>query len=251
MTFDGADPLSALLAARIAFGNSTEAERLLEITERALHLGKVDWLEIGAGDGRHLAHQLERLSAKRKIRIVALEPSPYASPDSPRAFTWLSRRVEDYNPDRQFSWVNMRHSAYYLTDPVGQIQRVSTWLSNRGAIALTHWSRNCVLHRLHCKIYGLAPDAGCIAIEDLAAALASDPRLIISDIDYSDTKLLIEKVAGDQKIASAVFELARRGRRSRVPDGTNKADFIVQALHTLPDAAKRRNGIIVVKVRPN
>lgn len=243
------DPLACLIAAKPAFGISDEAEWLTELTNQALPLGSVNWLEVGAGDGRHLIQQLERLSSGRQIRAVALEPSNSANPPALPPIRWLRARVEDYVPDCQFDWINMRHSAYYITDALGQIDRLSACLADHGSIAVTHWSRDCVLYRLHVAITGTTPEGAAAGIEDLAAALAATGRLLISTIKYHDAELLVERMAADATIGAAVFELARRARVSALPAGTDRVAFATEVIRAASCARVRRNGVVLIRRR--
>jgi hypothetical protein len=109
---------------------------------------------------------MSELSARRTFRVVALEPA--ATEVRIDDAKWINLRVEEYHPDIKFDWINVRHSAYYMDDPVAEMGRLTTLLHCGGSIALTHWSRDCVLHRLHVAICGDQGDAGTSGIEDIA-----------------------------------------------------------------------------------
>lgn len=238
------NPLDELIAARPAFGGSTEAHELASITHRRLRSGDIDWLEVGAGDGRNLRYLMSELSAGRTFRVVALEPAAPAGRID--GATWLKLRVEDYRPDRQFDWMNVRHSAYYMDDPVAEIGRLSSSLRPNGSIALTHWSRDCVLHRLHVAICGEHVDRPTLGIEDITQQLMSVDRLAVSDIERIGTVLDVAHVAEDDEVASALYELARRGCAPLDPIA-NRAERVRDMLSAMPDPARRLNGVTVIQ----
>jgi hypothetical protein len=237
----------SLLAARPAFGASTEAEDLFQITNRHLKLGRVRWLEVGAGDGRHLDFQVQRLSSSREMRVVALEPESAAPPMS-TGIIWLKRRLEDYRPDRHFDWINMRHSGYYVRDLVSQIGRISDSLSVEGALAITHWARSCILRQLHIKICGELDDIPVASIEELAAVLAKDSNLTIATFEQRDTDFLVDEVAASPAVANALYDLARRGRPPLHPV-FDPVELISDCLGSLPSEIRRHNGVVLIRRR--
>jgi len=237
-------PLDELIAARPAFGGSTEAEELVSITHRSLRKGDIDWLEVGAGDGGNLRYLMSELSAGRTFRVIALEPAAPAG--RIEGATWLKLRVEDYRPDRQFDWMNVRHSAYYMDDPVAEMWRLSSSLRPDASIALTHWSRDCVLHRLHVAICGDQVDGPTSGIEDIAQRLMSVGGLDVSDIERTETVLNVEHVAEDDEVASALYELARRGHTPLDPVA-NRAERVRDMLAAMPDPGRRLNGVMVIR----
>ena len=225
---------------------STEAEALDRLTELNIPEGDLDWLEVGAGDGRNLARQLRRHSHGRRIRTVALEPMA----DAPAALAcveWRRQPLEEYAPDRAFDWINLRHSAYYVRDAFAEIARIACCLRGGGALALTHWSRRCSLYHLHRAIVGATGGLATACIEDVTAELAKDPRLVVGAVETHDTELLIDDVASDPSLATAVFHLSRRGIPSRLPPETDSAGFVSQALRSWPDARVRSNGLVLIR----
>ena len=250
MAGDGPNALIDLLAAKPAFGGSTEADHLVKLTDGHLRHGDVDWLEVGAGDGHHLLYQLSRLSARRRFRVVALEPAA-VGPELTDGIEWLRIRAEDYGVDRQFDWINLRHSAYYFGDPVSEIARLVARLRGKGALALTHWSGGCVLRRLHLAICGEQDNGGSASIEDLAMALHRHPELRVSAIRHFDTKLCIDQVLGDHAVAEALYELVRRGHPALSPANIDRAATVAGLLQELPDATVRRNGLLLVRRWPD
>ena len=243
---DGHDPLGTLVAARPGFGLSTEAEALDRFTELNMPEGDLDWLEVGAGDGRNLERQLRRHSHGRRIRTVALEPMA----DAPAALArveWRRQPLEEYAPDRSFDWINLRHSAYYVRDALAEVARIACCLRGGGALALTHWSRRCSLYRLHRAIVGASGGLATAAIEDVAAELTKDPRLVVGAVETHDTELLVDDVASDPSLAPAVFHLSRRGMPSLLPTGTDPAAFVSQTLRSWPDARVRSNGLLLIR----
>ena len=237
-------PLDELIAARPAFGGSTEAEQLALITHQSLRKGNIDWLEVGAGDGRNLRYLLSELSAGRTFRVVALEPAAPAG--RIEGATWFNLRVEDYRPNSQFDWMNVRHSAYYMDDPVAEMGRLSSLLRPDGSIALTHWSRDCVLHRLHVAICGDQVDGPTSGIEEIAQRLTSVGGLAVSNVERLETLLNVENVAEDDKLASALYELARRGR-TPLNLVANRAERVRDMLGAMPDPARRLNGVMLIR----
>lgn len=236
--------LEELIAARPAFGGSTEAAELASITNRSLREGDIDWLEVGAGDGRNLRYLMSELSAGRKFRVVALEPAAPAGRID--GATWLNLRVEDYHPVSKFDWMNVRHSAYYMDDPVAEMGRMSSWLRHDGSIVLTHWSRDCVLHRLHTAICGDQVDGPTSGIEDIAQRLKMVGGLNVSEVVGMETALNIAHVAKDDEVASALYELARRGREP-LDLVANRAERLRDILGAMPDPARRLNGLTMIR----
>lgn len=101
----------------------------------------MSWLEVGAGDGANLKFQLNRLAIGRTIDVVAIEPAAI-KPLSLQNVEWITAHVEAYSTDRRFDWINVRHSTYYLSDPIVELTRLGTMLVPGGALALTHWSHD-------------------------------------------------------------------------------------------------------------
>jgi hypothetical protein len=246
MIDDELDPLSVLMAARPAFGGTSEAERALALTDAALIRGNVTWLEVGAGDGRHLAFQLERLSSGRRISAIALEPSPHCVVSTVPNIIWVRQDIESFQPDCLFDWINLRHSLYYIDDPIRQIERLVGFLKVGGALALTHWASACALYRLHRVICG-EPGVATSSIETLAEHLGRFSGAVVSPIEYGDSRLDVNQVASDAHIAEALFELARRGCDSGLAAGTDPITFTVETLRTMPNAESRWNGMLIVR----
>ncbi len=236
--------LDELIAARPAFGGSTEAQELASIACRSLREGSVDWLEVGAGDGRNLRYLMSKLSVGRSFRVVALEPA--ASTGRVDGAIWLKLRVEDYHPDRQFDWINVRHSAYYMDDPVAEIARLSCFLRRGGSIALTHWSRDCILYRLHVAICGDQAGGPTSGIEEITQRLMSIGELDVSEIEQMETVLNVTHVAENDQVASALYELARRGHTPLEPI-VNRAESVRVMLGAMSDPTRRLNGVTVIR----
>jgi hypothetical protein len=237
------DPLEDLIAARQAFMGQTEAEECVRLTDGILRRGAVDWLEIGAGDGANLSFQLAYLASGRDIRAVALEPS--SAQGAVPGVLWLRAGAEHYRPDTLFDWISVRHSAYYIPDPVTEIARLAGALSPVGAIALTHWSNDCVLRRLHLALCGDLAECATAGIQQLASALTRDHSLIASSLTVFDSELDVNRVLADALLAEALARLASRGRplagdRSELP--RRVADALIGAPST-----SRRNGIVFLR----
>ena len=237
--------LENLLAARPAFGDSSEAEDLLELTDLHLKSGSVDWLEVGAGNGRHLLSQIQRLSTVRKLCVVAIEPEVNAPPTA-TGVNWLKSRLEDYQPDRQYDWINIRHSAYYIDDLVTQIRRISASLSETGMIALTHWSWRCVLRRLHLQICGRRDDFSVACVEDLGTIFSDKTDLDVVACEQRATNLLVHELVSDPTVALALYNLARRGRPPRCPSH-DPLEFIQRWARDLPPGLRRQNGVLLMR----
>lgn len=239
---DDDGPLASLLASRAAFACSSEASSLVDITERHLHSGQVDWLEVGAGDGRNLQFQIDCLRSGRALSVTALEPGP-APTVRPDAVEWIRCRSEDYRPDRTFDWISVRHSAYYFENPVAEIKRLADALSRGGIIALTHWSERCILHRLHVALCGEVEGPACKGLELFADDLSGVEQLHLS---FHETNLNVSLVLADPPLARALFFLACRGRPP-LPDAAAEPEAAVaRYLGELTEAGIRRNGILLL-----
>lgn len=244
------DHLSALIATRPAFGDSSEAEQLFCLTDEALQAGDIDWLEVGAGNGRHLLAQLNRLSPARYVNVVAIEPAA----DAPLVLAhvdWRRTRIEDYQPERRFDWINIRHSLYYFKDPVAEIVRLSSFLSSTGAIAITHWADDCVLHRLHLAITGCRSGLAGAGVDAIAAELTSNASLTFSPVQTHKTSLLVAGVRHDPALAAALYDLARRGMPATLPVGTDPGDFITDELRRIDSPDIRINGFLLIRRATN
>lgn len=239
--------LEELVAARPAFGGTTEAQRLATIADSYLGKGTISWLEIGAGDGRNLRFLLAELAAGRRFKVTALEPAGVETDLADVA--WLQSRVEDYQPDTVFDWMNLRHSAYYIVDPISEIARLSSALKFDGAIALTHWSRDCVLSRLHAAICGPPSDQATAGIEDVVFSLGKIPGLAIGTVECVETALHGDLIDRDAAVAEALYELARRRKPSILPSDAqrNRAATIRTLLRALHNPMKRLNGVAIIR----
>jgi len=235
--------LNDLIASRPAFDGSTEADQVCTLVDEFLPRGAIDWLEVGAGDGRHLQHSVRTLSNGRTFRVVAVEPAPIGA--VPKDVEWLSVPVENYVPDRRFGWVNMRHSAYYMADPVREITRLANAISGTGAVALTHWSRRCILYRLHVAICGEPQTIGCHGVEGIRTALASLPGLELSPIHLFETHLSVDRLSRDPALGAAIYELARRGRTAL--SGRDPPNKVTDLLAALDRPNVRVNGLLFVR----
>lgn len=245
MAGDGSTFLNDLIASRPALIGSTEADQVCALIDEILPHGAIEWLEVGAGNGRNLLRTISMLSNDRCIRAVALEPARVDI--TPENVEWLHVLVEEYTPDRSFDWVNMRHSAYYLRDPVGEIARLTDSLSKSGVLALTHWSRECILYRLHVAICGGPEQISCDGIEGVANALALTPGLALSPIQLFETRLCIDPMSNDRALAAAIYDLVRRGQPAL--NGAGPADVITDLLSRLDRPSLRVNGLLIVRRR--
>lgn len=243
MAGSGDDFLKDLIASRPAFGGSSEADQVCALVEECLPRGAIDWLEIGAGDGRNLLYSVNTLSKGRTIRVVALEPAAVGK--VPDAVEWLQVPAENYVPDRNFDWVNIRHSAYYMVDPVREITRFVQALKEAGRVALVHWSRQCILHRLHVAICGEPQVIACDGVEGIAAALAIVPGLELSPVHLFESRLNLDRLSEDAALCAAIYELARRGRTAVIDDGASKG--VVDLLAKLGRPSVRVNGLLLVR----
>jgi hypothetical protein len=133
-----------------------------------------------------------------------------------------------------------------MDDPVAEMGRLASFLRPDGSIALTHWSRDCVLHRLHVAICGDQGDAPTSGIEDIAQRLMRIGGLEILDIARMETVLNVAHVAEDNEVASALHELARRGRAPLEPV-SNPAERVRDMLVAMPDPTRRINGVLVIR----
>lgn len=222
----------------------SEAEQLVRLTDAQLRYGDVAWLEVGAGNGRNLRLQIEGLATNRRIRAVAIEP--FYAGQSDEAIEWVRVRAEKYEADRRFDWVNVRHSAYYIVNLVAELTRISQWLSRDGSIALTHWSRDCILRRLHVATCGDDEQAATLGIEDLVCCLKATSKFDVSSVTISETALDVSAVLDNTTLAAALFRLTCRGRLRR--DTTlDPANQITALLRRSPNNSSRRNGIVIVR----
>lgn len=240
------DALKALLSSRPAFGQSSEALDLVQLTNTHLRTGTARWLEVGAGDGRNLQFQVDRLAKNRRIVVTALEPAepPLAVVE---VHEWLSIKAEDFWTSDRFDWINVRHSGYYLHDPLSEIIRLIGMLTNDGVLALTHWSQHCVLHRLHLELCGGIGSAGCAGIEQLAACLSADARVEQISLSVHDSNLDVPRVLRDEHLSKAIFSLALRGNPARASLASDQPAAIAQLLMKFRDPSVRRNGILLLR----
>lgn len=239
-------PLTALLTSRPAFGGTSEAVNLAEFTDALLRKGQVSWLEVGAGDGVNLRFQLDCLAVGRAIDTVAIEPAA-VTPSGRHDIEWIKVRVEDYSTDRRFDWINVRHSAYYLRDLIRELARLAGMLKEGGGLALTHWSRSCVLHRIHRHVCGDPGATSCAGIEIIAAQLDLDPHLEVSAPVFHESRLDVDRLLGDRSLRDALLNLARRGRPVLSGVVDYDPDILSSLLRAIPSPNVRRNGLILVR----
>lgn len=242
------DPLIDLEDARPSFGRGSDAIELVEEIAHYLKHGDVRWLEVGAGDGWNLRWILSKLRGSRGIQAVALEPASGLPYPQLEGVEWLCVPVEKYAPEKRFDWVNIRHSAYYFSDTAAEINRVADMLDDRGGISVTHWSRDCVLYRLHeaiCNDSGICPVD---AFEELMDKLATIGRLEIARTRLVANQLDREWLRHDLKTASALYNLALRGRPARRKPHAERAGFVIEFLDCLPDNIGRLNGISILRL---
>jgi SAM-dependent methyltransferase len=239
-------PLTALLKSRPAFAGTSEAGDLTELTDAVLQKGQVSWLEVGAGDGANLGFQLDRLVIGRAIDVVAIEPAA-VKPSDRRNVKWIRARVEDYATERSFDWINVRHSAYYLDDPIGELTRLAHMLAADGTLALTHWSRDCVLRRIHRHVSAASDSIACAGIEDIAAHLGRNPGLAVSTPVFHDSHLDVDRLLSDRSLRDALLDLVRRGRPKPSGVSDDDSDVLSSLLRTISLPKVRRNGIVLVQ----
>jgi SAM-dependent methyltransferase len=238
---DDCSSLVALSTSRRAFGGTSEAVEVAELTDAALRKGEVSWLEVGAGDGENLQFQLNFLGLGRTINVVAVEPAA-VEPLARQNVDWIRARIEDYATHRKFDWINVRHSAYYFSDPLPELKRLMGMLTTGGALALTHWSRDCVLYRIHQTVSGDGAIA-CAGIEDFVAHLTGNPDLVVSAPVFYNSRLDVGCLLRDRSLRDALLDLALRGRS---PLG-GEDDVLLSLLQTIPSPDVRRNGIVLLR----
>jgi hypothetical protein len=180
------------------------------------------------------------------VDITALEPA-----EPPRSVSevheWLRTKAEDFRSSDRFDWISVRHSGYYLRDPISEIIRLIGMLTSEGVLVLTHWSQHCVLHRLHLQLCGGLGSAGCAGIEQLAAELSADARAEQVSLSVHDSALDVPRVLRDEHLSRAIFSLALRGNSARPALASNPPAAIAQLLKELPDSSVRRNGILLLR----
>ena len=238
--------LTSLIASRLAFGGTSEAEELVGLADAALKMGDVSWLEVGAGNGANLAFLLDQLAVDRTIDAIAVEPAAFCPPARPD-IRWITGRIEDYTTSRTHDWVNVRHSAYYIRDAVSELQRLTRMLAPGGTVALIHWSQDCVLRRVHQLLVADPGDPPCAGVEDLVKWLREDAQLTVSDPIFYETRLDVALVPADRATRDSLRQLLLRGRPER--RGVDP-DALSHLLRTMPEPNVRRNGIVFVN-RPS
>ncbi len=221
---------------------------LVELTANHLPLGRIEWLEVGAGDGRNLQFQLEKLSPGRTLIVTALEPAAIR-PAMSSEINWLTTKSEDYQNDRPFDWISVRHSAYYIAEPAAELARLVNMLGDGGALALTHWSSNCILRRLHVALCGDRSNVACDGVEKIAALLHRDRRIEVAALSFHDTELDVDRVLADPDLGGALYELARRGHAADQAAAADPFGTIARLLRGLPNPRQRRNGILILRRR--
>jgi hypothetical protein len=221
---------------------------LVDIAGKLLPKGHVYWLEVGAGDGRNLQFQLSILAANRTLHATAIEPADFQPPIA-FPFEWVSSRVEDFESDRRFHWISVRHSAYYLDDPISEIRRLVGMLDGSGVLALTHWSRDCILRRLHVALCDNQGATGCEGIEDIAEFFRQDPRIEVAGLSFHDTDLDVIRVLTDAGLRHALYELACRGSPATVSAAADPSGTVERLLRSLPNSGRRQNGILLLRPR--
>ena len=196
-----------------------------------------------------LQFQLERLSAGREFAVTALEPAT-VEPVAVADVRWVTSRFEDYHPDCRFDWISVRHSFYYLTDPIAEIARLTGMLTDGGMLALTHWARHCILHKLHVELCGDHGHVACGTIEDIVDAVGhhgiEHARLSLHDADLD-----IPRVLADSSLLHALYVLVCRGRPVRPAAAADPRATIARVLKDVRYAKVRKNGILLLQARPN
>jgi hypothetical protein len=70
--------------------------------------------------------------------------------------------------------------------------------------------------------------------------------LDLSKVERMETELNVTHVANDDQVATALYELARRGRTPLNPV-VSRANRVRDILSELPDPARRLNGVTLIR----
>lgn len=243
------DVLQALAGSRPAFGNDSEAERIANLLASLVPVGEVHWLEVGAGDGRHLEWLLSKLRGGRQFSTTAIEPARERPPVMiDGILNWLRIRVEDYDSTSRFDWINVRHSAYYFEDVMQRLEALTCLLSKGGLLSITHWSKDCTLFQLHREICGSIAEALCPTFEEIVDYLSAINYLEVVDQSRFSSELR-QMEAVDPPVASALYMLARRDRPVNIVTADEQVALVSSFFAGRARALHRINGLLVLRRR--
>jgi len=246
---DGRNALAALIAARPAFAGTTEHDHLVRAVRGVLPPGPIRWLDVGAGDGHNLIALIQALKRGATFHVTAVEPASNvraSSPDVP--LSWICARIEEVDLALPFDWVNVRHSAYYFRRPLEELARLTDALCSGGGLSLTHWSRDCVLYRIHRAALDGSPAATCPPFEEIVEAAARPRSLELVSAEVCATLLDVDALHADEGLSAALYDLALRGRVvTKRNSMTERAAFVRDLLRADPNPTRRVNGIAVLR----
>lgn len=244
------DTLALLANSKPAFSGGSERGSLASGLDRLLVRDKiVEWLEVGVGDGKNLTYLLDSVGGSRRLVVTAVDPSPLAVKrvDSPYPVEVVPVGIESFFPGKRYDCINARQSAYYFQDPSNTALTLAGWLSPNGVLAVTLWSRDCVLYRLNGAIARATGQAiGGLCAEDLIRSLSAEEFEI--ECHREDCGSLdIERLRLDRSAFQAICALAAR-KISTIALTEHQFAELLAGLEG-PNRAERSNEILFVRRR--
>nr|VFJ49524.1 MAG: RNA cap guanine-N2 methyltransferase [Candidatus Kentron sp. FW] len=128
---------------------------------------RINWLDVGIGDGKFTSKIIDRLTRKGfEIHLTGIEPIKSSFEKAKSQFPnaiMHNDRLENVRLEGKFDVVHFAQSLHYIKEQIPIIKGIEGKLSEGGILVVTLWSKEDALYRLNKKFF---PDSGGITAEE-------------------------------------------------------------------------------------
>ena len=222
---DGWEYLSSLRTLKKTFREGNDGGVVLDTIRANFGPGPVSFLDVGCADGLFVRRAKDLLHLTGiKLSVTAIDPLPAAVLSTVRQLpvdAVYRTRFEDFSPGAKFDVINVRHSLYYLRDPVRQVARMTDLVKPGGLLTFTLWGRNCDLYRVYGATRTESADADPypITAEDLGTLVKGNTSLCDVRCCLSIGGINLSAWRGSEDVLRSVYLVLRRQLDPPVRDG--------------------------------
>ncbi len=222
---EGWEYLSSLRVLKTTFVEGSEGDAVLDAIRTSFEPGVLSFLDVGCADGLFTRRAKDLLNlAGTNLSITAIDPLSAAALSTARQIPHdvvYRTRFEDFSTEAKFDVINVRHSLYYLRDPMSQVARMTDLLKPGGLLAFTLWGRDCDLYRVYLATRSELANGVSYAMtsEDLEAALKRNSSLRDIGCRLSTGKINLSAWRGSEDVLRSIYIVLRRQLNLPVSDG--------------------------------
>nr|VFK45533.1 MAG: RNA cap guanine-N2 methyltransferase [Candidatus Kentron sp. TC] len=225
---------------------SSELELIIAEIRRKSPTNRIDWLDIGIGDGRFAKKIVDRLIAEGfEIDLTGIEPIKNSFEAAKKRFPNAiihNDKIENVRLDNKFDVVSFFQSLHYINDKRPVLGEITNRLTEGGVLITTLWSRKDSLYQLSKRLF---PNNGRIVAEEYF-------NLIEDFKDYEDVSIKYFKggidfnklLESEDNIISMLMVISRYSLETR-KIGFSMENLITEIRRNFEGIGERINGVVI------